>query len=82
VNDKLIAFVENLGFNCQGTQMKWDTTEKLSQTELADRYLKITQMGFKLDVDYVQNTYNVVAEEAEEPVEEAVKKTYQQTKPK
>lgn len=82
VNDKLIPFVENLGFNCQGTKLQWDTSEKLSQTELADRDLKITQMGFKLDVDYVQNTYNVVAEEAEEPAPEAVKKTYQQSKTK
>jgi hypothetical protein len=77
VNDRLIPFIENLGANCNGCKMQWDTKENLKQSELADRDLKISQMGFKIDPEYIETTYGILVEEIVEADNDSdIKKMY------
>jgi hypothetical protein len=76
-NDRLIPFIENIGFDCRGCKMKWNSNETLNQNELAERDLKITQMGFKLDAEYIEKAYNVrLIEENEVDADKEIKSTY------
>lgn len=75
VNMRLMPFMENLGFNFGGCRFDWDTTEKLTMTEKADRDLKITQMGKRLTDEYVERTYQVTLDETPE-IDPEIDKTY------
>jgi phage gp29-like protein len=69
VNNKLKPLMENLGFDWKGLHFKYDTTEKLKLAERSDVDLKITQMGFKIDPEYIEQTYGTPVEEKVEPTE-------------
>jgi hypothetical protein len=69
VNKKLKPLMENLGFDWKGLHFKYDTTEKLKLAERSDVDLKITQMGFKIDPEYIEQTYGTPVEEKVEPTE-------------
>lgn len=69
VNRKLKPLMENLGFDWKGLHFKYDTTEKLKLAERSDVDLKITQMGFKIDPEYIEQTYGTPVEEKIEPTE-------------
>lgn len=67
VNFRLKPFMENLGFDFGGTSFKWDSTEKLKLADRADVDLKISQMGFTIDPDYIVETYGTPVEVKEMP---------------
>jgi len=69
VNKKLKPLMENLGFDWKGLHFKYDTTEKLKLIDRADIDLKISQMGFTIDPEYIKNTYDTDVEPKIEPVE-------------
>lgn len=54
--------------NFDGYSLEWDTTEKMNLTQKADVDLKISQMGFRIDPDYIQETYGTVLDK-ENPTE-------------
>lgn len=70
INKKLIPLMENLGFKFNGLYFKWDSTEKLKLMDRADVDLKITQMGFTINPEYIKNTYDtdVTPKEVPEPI--------------
>jgi len=69
VNGKLIPFMENLGVNFDGHIFEWDTDEKLTMIEKADRDLKISQMGKVFTDEYIEETYGVMLDETPDPSE-------------
>lgn len=70
VNNKLIPFLKNLGFNFGGAKFNYDTSEKLS---LLDQFTidKGLMEFYKLPEDYIAGKYGTPVEEKEvvEPVE-------------
>lgn len=70
VNKKLKPLMENLGFDWKGLHFKYDTTEKLKLIDRADVDLKISQMGFTIDPEYIKNTYDTDVEPKIEPTTE------------
>lgn len=74
VNSRLMPLMENLGFNFEGCYFKWDSTEKLKLVDRADVDLKISQMGFAIDPEYIEQTYGTPVEVKEvPPIGETVK---------
>ena len=68
VNRKLKPIMENLGFDWKGLYFKYDSTEKLKLVDRADVDLKISQMGFTINPDYIKNTYDTDVTAKVEPV--------------
>ncbi len=76
VNDRLLPFLENIGLSTQGTKMQYDASEVLTQIEMADRDLKISQMGFKFDKEYIESSYSVLLNENQEQDNDSVMERY------
>jgi len=65
VNTRLFPFMENLGFNWEGCEFDWDTTEKVPLKDKADIDSKIAAMGFEIDPKYITDTYGVPVKKKE-----------------
>jgi phage gp29-like protein len=65
VNKKLIPLMGELGFNMKGKRFIWDTEESMSMSQRIEVDFKLTQMGYKHDLDYLNNTYGTSLEEVE-----------------
>lgn len=85
VNDELFPKMSRMGINMDGYELRWDNSEKLDLQEKADVDLKISQMGFTHDPDYINETYGTRVEVKEmqgpkvanpEKVAEALKNIY------
>jgi len=68
VNDLLIPLMIDLGFTgLDNAMFEWDTTEQLNLNEKSEIDLRISQMGFNLDQEYIEDTYGTKLNE-QEPV--------------
>lgn len=58
VNDKLFPLMINLGWKqLKDARFEWDTTESISLQERSEVDLKVSQMGFQLEPEYITDTY-------------------------
>jgi phage gp29-like protein len=81
INDKLIPLMIDLGFKgLENAVFEWDTTEAMTLGQKVEQDLNISQMGFRLDQDYIEKTYSVKLDE-ENPIKEQVLPPIQNHKP-
>jgi len=66
VNDKLIPLMIDLGFTgLDNALFEWDTTEQIDLIEKSQVDLRIAQMGFNLDPEYIEDTYGAKLDQTE-----------------
>lgn len=64
VNSRLLPFIADKDYSgFKGYEFRWDNTEKVGMKDKADIDLKVSQMGFKIDPEYIEKTYGVPVEE-------------------
>jgi phage gp29-like protein len=81
INDSLIPKMIQHGVSGLdgGIRFDWVNTEELSLTEKSEIDLKISQMGFKHDLEYIEKTYNVdIEERTGEDVKQDLKNLYEE----
>lgn len=72
INESLFPLMIDKGVTgLTGKIFKWDVTEKVMLPERAKIDLAISQMGFSIDPDYIQETYGTPVEVKEDPAQAA-----------
>ncbi len=82
VNDQLIPLLIRRGYRLENMRFEWDDAENMELDVRSEVDLRISQMGFKLSKEYIENTYSVELdenqpEEKPEPEDKAKKKEQQ-----
>ena len=63
INKELIPYMNKQGADLDGYRFKYDTTEKVRLTDRANIDKNFSDMGWKLNQEYIERTYGVITDE-------------------